>query len=84
MLSSYFVPSHIMPVQLKPEIYRLIVKALILPDDQADSDIGNDRETPVQSPQPSASLIQGDRQALLANLMRVSPVSTTIREILPY
>jgi len=73
-----------MPVQLKPEIYRLIVKALISSDDQADSDFGNDRETPVQSPQSAASLIRGGKQALLANVMRVSPVSTTIRELLPY
>jgi len=73
-----------MPVQLKPEIYRLIVKALILPDDQADSDIGNDRKKPVDTPEPSASLTQGDKQALIANLMRVSSVSITIRELLPY
>jgi hypothetical protein len=63
-------------IQLKPEIYRLIVKALIAPDDEHSSRSSADSKQPLITSHTSAKLISRDQQASLATLMRVSNVST--------
>jgi hypothetical protein len=61
-------------IQLKLEIYRLIVKALISPDDEITS-TPNSKQPPIAS-HSSMMMIGKHQQASLATLMRVSNVST--------
>jgi hypothetical protein len=62
-------------IQLKPEIYRLIVKALISSDDDSKSrSSANSKQPPIAS-SGAGTMIGRDQQASLATLMRVSNVS---------
>jgi hypothetical protein len=62
-------------IQLKPEIYRLIVKGLISPDDETNiTSTPNSKQPPIAS-HSSVMMIGKDQQASLATLMRVSNVS---------
>jgi hypothetical protein len=62
-------------IQLKPEIYCLIVKALISPDDETNiTSTPNSKQPPIAS-HSSTMMIGKDQQASLATLMRVSNVS---------
>jgi hypothetical protein len=74
--------THIM-IQLKPEIYRLIVNALISPDDETNiTSTPNAKQPPIASHSPTM-MIGKDQQASLATLMRVSNVSTWLLWLIP-
>lgn len=64
-----------MPVQLQPEIYRLIIKALVSLDDEPRGKVLDDEDLVQASGLPPTSL-KISRQSSLAKLMRVSKVST--------
>ena len=68
-------------IQLKPEIYRLIVKALIAPDDEHRSRSSANSKQPLITSHTSATLISRDQQAFLAALMRVSNVSAWLLQL---
>jgi hypothetical protein len=63
-------------IQLKPEIYRLIVKALISPDDETNIRSYANAKQPLIASHGSTMMIGKDQQSYLATLMRVSNVST--------
>jgi hypothetical protein len=65
-------------VQLKPEIYRLIVKALISSDDGAQADAAALPANSIRSPSVLAAPVRRRRQATLVSLMQVSKVSIII------
>jgi hypothetical protein len=65
-------------VQLKPEIYRLIVKALISSDDGAEVDAANFPAECIKSPSVLAAPSRKRRQGNLVSLMQVSKVSMVI------
>jgi hypothetical protein len=65
-------------VQLKPEIYRLIVKALISSDDGAEADAAALPAKCIPSPSVLAAPVRKRRQATLVSLMQVSKVSIMI------
>jgi hypothetical protein len=68
-------------IQLKPEIYRLIVKALISPDDETRSrSTAKAKQHPIAS-HSSTMMIGKDQQSYLATLMRVSNVSTLLLQL---
>ena len=62
-------------VQLKPEIYRLIVKALVSSDDGAGADAATLPAECVRSPSVLAAPSRRRRQANLVSLLQVSKVS---------
>jgi hypothetical protein len=65
-------------VQLKPEIYRLIVKALISSDDGVEADVAALPAKCNRSPSVLAAPSRKRRQANLVSLMQVSKVSMVI------
>lgn len=69
-------------VQLKPEIYRLIIKALISSDDGVNA---NANALPAKCSKPQRALlapIHRSRQATLVSLMQVSKVSIVMVSML--
>jgi len=62
-------------VQLKAEIYRLIVKALVSSHDAAEADAAALPAECIRSPSVLAAPSRRRRQAILASLMQVSKVS---------
>jgi hypothetical protein len=65
-------------VQLKPEIYRLIVKALISSDDGAEADVAALPTTCIRSPSVLGAPSRARRQANLVSLMQVFKVSMVV------
>jgi len=77
----YFTIILTIMIQLKPEIYRLIVKALVSPDDGSTSkSSANSKQHSIAS-HSSGMLIGEDQQASLATLMRVSNVSAWLLQL---
>jgi sensor domain CHASE-containing protein len=68
-------------IQLEPEIYRLIVKALIAPEDEHSSRSSANSKQPLITSHNSAELISRDQQSSLATSMRVSKVSTLLLQL---
>jgi len=68
-------------IQLKPEIYRLIVKALVSPDDGSTSKSSASSKQHSIASHSSGTLIGKDQQASLATMMRVSNVSTRLFQV---
>ena len=65
-------------IQLKPEIYRLIVKALVASDDHAEADAAALPAECIRSPSVLSAPSRKRRQANLVSLMKVSKVSMVI------
>lgn len=67
----------IMPVELQPEIYRLIIKALVS-QGKVLSETSADRGKCAQAASLPSTSIRREYQAYLARMMRVSKVSSTV------
>jgi len=65
-------------IQLKPEIYRLVVKALVSSDDDVEADAAALPAEGIRSPSVLSAPSRIRRQANLVSLMQVHKVSMVI------